>query len=104
MENAFGILTSRFRILEKSISLAVKNVPIIIKTICSLYNWLRKTSDDYFQTRNENLDNFERSETTLANLTNYSGNNYSSAAADLRHTFAEQFVTTEAVPWQWNSI
>jgi len=38
VENAFGILNSRFRILEKPIPLSVKNVPIIIKTIRTLHN------------------------------------------------------------------
>lgn len=103
VENVFGILTSRFRILEKPISVAIKNVPIIIKTICSLHNWLRKTSDDYFQTRNDNFDD-ERSETRIQNLTNYSSNNYSKTAGTLRDTYAEQFMTTETVPWQWTMI
>lgn len=101
--NVFGILTTRFRILEKSISVAIKNVPIIIKTICSLHNWLRKTSDDNFQTRNNNFDD-ERSETRIQNLTNYSSNNYSTTTGTLRDTYAEQFMTTETVPWQWTII
>lgn len=93
VENVFGILTSRFRILEGPLSVAITNVPIIIKTICSLHNWLRKTSD-YFQTRNDNFDD-ERSETRIPN---YSSNNYSTTAGTLLDTYAEQFMTTEAVP------
>lgn len=45
-------------------------------------------SDDYFQKRNENSDDFERSETRLANLTNYSINNYNISAGILRDTYA----------------
>lgn len=104
VENTFGILTSRFRILEKPIPLTVKNVPIIIKTICSLHNWLRKTSVEYFQTINGNSDDYERCHSRLKNLTNYSSNNYSTSAGTLRDTYAEQFMTTETVPWQWNMI
>jgi len=101
VENAFGILTSRFRILEKPIPLSVKNVPIIIKTICTLHNWLRKTTDEYFKTANPDSGDFEG---TLAHLTNYSSNHYSTSAGILRDTYAEKFMTTEAVPWQWNMI
>lgn len=104
VENAFCILTSRFRILEKPIPLSVKNVPIIIKTICTLHNWLRKTSDVYFQTANTDSGDFEETLAHLTNLTNYSSNHYSTSAGILRDTYAEKFMTTEAVPWQWNMI
>lgn len=56
-----------------------------------------------FQTRNDNFDD-ERSETRIPNLTNYSSNNYSTTAGILRDTYAERFMTTEAVTWQWNMI
>jgi len=96
VENAFVILTPRFWILEKHIPLSVKKVPIIIKTICTLHNWLRKTSDEYFQTANPDSGDFERTLAHLTNLTNYSSNHYNTSAEILRDTYAEKFMTTEA--------
>lgn len=104
VENAFGILTSRFRILEKPIPILVENVPIIIKTICTLHNWLRKTSDEYFQTTYADSGDFDGTPAHLTNLTNYSSNHYSTSAGILRDTYANKFMTTEAVPWQFNMI
>lgn len=79
-------------------SLAVKNVSIIIKTICSLRNWLRKTLDDYLQIRNKNSNDFGRNKTRLAKLKNFLSNNYSTSAGTLRGIYAKQFMTTEAAP------
>lgn len=42
VENAFGILASRFRIFNTPIPLNVNTVEILGKTACSLYNWQRQ--------------------------------------------------------------
>ncbi|CAH1989520.1 unnamed protein product [Acanthoscelides obtectus] len=44
VENAFGILVSRFRILAKPIQLQEKTAIKMIRTTCVLHNWLRKSS------------------------------------------------------------
>lgn len=51
VENAFGILVTKFRVLMNAIDMTPKNVDIIILAACSLHNWLRKTSDMYITQR-----------------------------------------------------
>jgi hypothetical protein len=44
MENAFGILASRFRVFGRPIEVKVETVDLIVKASCVLHNWLRITS------------------------------------------------------------
>lgn len=46
VENAFGILASRFRIFQKPICTKLDTTDKIVIAACSLHNWLRK-SDHY---------------------------------------------------------
>lgn len=41
VENAFGILSSRFRVFRKPIYASETTVERIIKATCALHNWLR---------------------------------------------------------------
>jgi hypothetical protein len=43
VENAFGILASRFRVFGKPIEVKVETVDIKVKASCVLHNWLRIT-------------------------------------------------------------
>ena len=45
VENAFGILASRFRVFEKPISLLPETVDLVILASCALHNWLMTTSE-----------------------------------------------------------
>lgn len=48
VENAFGILVSRFRIFHTSINLRLDNIDIVVMASCALHNFLRnKFSDTY---------------------------------------------------------
>lgn len=42
VENAFGILASRFRIFEKPLACLPSTVDKVTRTCCALHNWLRK--------------------------------------------------------------
>ncbi|XP_026818483.1 uncharacterized protein LOC113557263 isoform X2 [Rhopalosiphum maidis] len=49
VENAFGILVSRFRVFEKPIATSVPTAVKIVKTACALHNWLQTRCDsNYF--------------------------------------------------------
>ncbi|KAL4126047.1 hypothetical protein QTP88_010279 [Uroleucon formosanum] len=49
VENAFGILVSRFRVFEKPIAISVPTAVKIVKTACALHNWLQTRCDsNYF--------------------------------------------------------
>nr|XP_034195291.1 uncharacterized protein LOC117611449 [Osmia lignaria] len=51
VENAFGILTARFRIFENDIKLQPEKVEKIIFAACSLHNWLRTCRDENYWPR-----------------------------------------------------
>jgi hypothetical protein len=44
VENAFGILASRFRVFLTPISINVSNVHAVVLACCVLHNFLRKIS------------------------------------------------------------
>ena len=49
VENAFGLLVSRFRVFEKPIATCVETAVKIVKAACVLHNWLLTRSDtEYF--------------------------------------------------------
>lgn len=54
VENAFGILSSRFRIFYKPIQLSLKNADSVIVATCYLHNYLRRKSPNYIT--NSSLD------------------------------------------------
>ncbi|CAI6346371.1 unnamed protein product [Macrosiphum euphorbiae] len=47
VENAFGLLTSRFRVLHTAINMSPDNIKKVVLAICALHNFLRKTSNSY---------------------------------------------------------
>lgn len=42
VENAFGILASKFRIFEKPITLKLETVDKVVLACCAIHNWLKK--------------------------------------------------------------
>lgn len=44
VENAFGILAARFRIFGRPVEITVDTTEILVKTCCSIHNWLRMTA------------------------------------------------------------
>lgn len=47
VENAFGILASRFRVFRQPINLHLKNIDSVVLASCALHNFLRKRSKTY---------------------------------------------------------
>lgn len=103
VENAFGILVSRFRILLRTINLSPEKVTTIVLTCCYLHNFLRdknnfnninRLTDEIIRTApncdDSNLDNL--APTTIRNANNH--------AKDVRDKFCEYFNTVGIVPWQ----
>lgn len=48
VENAFGILSSRFRVLRRPLHLDLENVDAVVLACCALHNFLRTYSVDIF--------------------------------------------------------
>lgn len=110
VENAFGILVSRFRIFEKPIACKVSTVDKIVRTCCVLHNWLRIKSASYLPKGSVDEEDINqgqlipgswRSETAgLSQAVSLGGNHSSKLARKMRDKYMEYFMTDGAVPWQ----
>ena len=116
IENAFGILASRFRIFRKPIKCSLETLDSIIKACVCLHNFLIKNKRELYcppnfndtelpngevipgQWRNDNI--------SLENFKSISlgTNNYSNNAAEVRNILRDYFVNEGAVPFQWSRL
>lgn len=119
VENVFGVMANRFRVLRKPICLRPENVKTIVKTICVLHNFamMRKSSAQIyappgtFDTEKENtiiLGNWRDEgmpRENLLPLQNENAHNYSITAKEIREEFRDYFVSPEGeVSWQYKHI
>lgn len=112
VENAFGILVSRFRIFEKPIATLPETVDKITKACSALHNWLRTTSSSYYTPNGcfdeEDPDSGKIIPGSWRKTTNNglpsigsSGSNHSSRTArEKRDKFCQYFIGPGAVSWQ----
>lgn len=99
VENTFGIMANRFRILKTSINLKLTTIKICIAAVCALHNFLlTEKSSEYY------LD----SPSTVNVQSNNTNEDYLNASADARETrerFEEYFNSEQgSVPWQYDAI
>lgn len=111
VENAFGILSARFRLFRGVINLKTSTADLAVKAACALHNWLRITDTrEYFP-----FGTVDREDTDTGDLINGSWhsevqalqsvrhlgiNNHSQAANSVRDKYADYFSGDGAVPWQ----
>lgn len=62
IENTFGILASRFRILLKTINLCPEKTTIIVRACCHLHNFLRKHKMEIFLEETLDIENISTGE------------------------------------------
>lgn len=114
-ENAFGILVSKFRIFERPIAVNLRKVDKIVKTCCSIHNWLRKTGNSYVpptfidcEDQNYNVILGTWRQGSNLGLTNLSVSTHdrhpSRLALAKREEYCNYFNNAGAVPWQWQII
>jgi len=100
VENAFGILGSRFRIFQKAISLPPQKVEKVVMAACCLHNFLMRDSNSqmtYVADLLESGDNFQRTN----NLSQQGGNRSTLSANETRDKFCTYFNSSAgAVSWQ----
>lgn len=108
VENVFGILVSRFGVLQTTISVSPEKAQTIVLACCYLHNFLRKKKTYAFS------ESIDRESTVSGDLTsgtwrkNVNINalestqlrNSSSKAKEVRDEFAEYFSNEGAVSWQ----
>ncbi|XP_057299342.1 uncharacterized protein LOC130629968 [Hydractinia symbiolongicarpus] len=112
VENAFGILANRFRVVLSPMLLPPENVKKVTLACCALHNFLRKKkpseysppgSFDVKNLKNGSVHSCEwRSQTQRGmESINFAGsNNYKNDARIIRDKFCAYFNSTGAVPWQ----
>ncbi|KAH7980783.1 hypothetical protein HPB49_019216 [Dermacentor silvarum] len=113
VENAFGVIASRFRFFRRAINLQPQNADYVVMACCVLHNFLR--DDVIYMTAN-----YVDSEDAYGNITSgqwrttqdsgtsamfslqpSTGHNYTRTAAQTRDLFCSYFVSREgSVPWQ----
>ena len=110
VENAFGILANRFRVLLTPINLSPSKVESITLTCIVLHNFLRiKYPSEYISRTcidQENLENGEvcpgswRREETLGNINSTHGGRNSDAGKAVRKLMESYFMNEGKVCWQ----
>lgn len=112
VENAFGILASRFRILHKPIATRIEVTDKIIRTACALHNWLRLTNaTSYLRNGTVDTEDINTGEIVegswrteireiLQSFEDNTSNHSARAARELRKKYTEYFMEEGAVSWQ----
>lgn len=121
VENAFGIIASKFRVLRKPINLNPNKVTNIVLTICALHNFLLSSNasrgnyiqqglaDTEDQQAHEITPGSWREETMTASsffpLQADVRHNYTTSQKQVREEFKEYFMTPSGeIAWQYRHI
>lgn len=119
VENAFGILVSRFRVFEKPISVGIDTVDEVVKSALALHNWLKMTLSEgytptgFIDTEDLNMrciipGSWRTQSTSVSGLLNLQvrlgSRNYTRSASTVRDEYAEYFSGEGVVPWQLHMI
>jgi len=104
VENAFGILANRFRVLLNPIPLSVEKVEIITYACVLLHNFLLSKNVQCYIPSEYRSEYLEIRESGLRSVNQQGGNRSSVAAGEIRDMFTEYFNTTGAVPWQYSAV
>ncbi|XP_055625145.1 putative nuclease HARBI1 [Toxorhynchites rutilus septentrionalis] len=116
VENAFGILVSRFGLFQKQISLSPEKAEILVMTCCYLHNYIRKRQPRTYITRSDVDDEDLQSGTltrgswrkTVANegtpLQATVSRNAPSSAKIVRDTYCHYFNNEGQLSWQLKAV
>jgi len=101
IENAFGILASRWRIYRKPIIASTKNATLMIQATICLHNWLQLQDKDDINS-NVSLMDIDSMEDGRAfkNISNCGSNMSAKECVKIRDKFCYYFNNDGAVPWQ----
>lgn len=92
VEQAFGILSNRFKIFQKKMNLSVEKVELITKTCCVLHNLLSKKNQDYSNILQQEIN-------TQLEPREDENSNQKSAAQSVREGFEEYFNNEGKLSW-----
>lgn len=111
VENAFGILASRFRIYHTQINLKLDNIEKVVMATCVLHNFLMEHSSISYAPQRcfytENTDNrtvvtmgYDTTRSNIENLQVQNQGNVVNDAKKIRLEYQTYFVNEGKVPWQ----
>lgn len=111
VENVFGILASRFRILLKTINLSPTKVSTIALACCHLHNFLRQKKETIYLQNGFDIEDtnsgqmhyadWRNEDVHLDGLACTQARNPSNEAKEIRNKFCQYFNSSSgAVPWQ----
>lgn len=114
VENAFGILASRFRVFHTTISISVEKVDIIILACCVLHNFLLKKNTRYVAESSFDREDTDscalhpgewREMTPMVSISqSNSRDRYEEGKEEVRQIFTNYFSNEGSVPFQENMI
>lgn len=97
-ENAFGILTSKFRVYHRQLQIQPGTADKVVKATCVLHNFIMKKRR--FEHRSESW-NSEAGRVDVVERLQFLGNHATQDAQDIRNSFKEYFNSAAgAVSWQ----
>lgn len=105
-DNAFGLLTARFKLLSKPINLQLNRLEIVMKAACALHNWINQTTEGDPPYIDENLINSEMRQMGkivpvnwhlqfggLSDAMNVADNDGDAVASNIRDAYAEKLLS-----------
>lgn len=97
VENAFGILASRFRMYHRVMGQHPQNVEACVKATCVLHNLLRRSKT----TTHPSAPMMDGPNSSMQGITRQGANNSSREAVRMRETYTSYFSSIHGeVPWQ----
>ena len=102
VENTFGILANRFRILLTTIPLGVEKVELITQTCCVLHNFILNRKPHYWQGNEDMVEGQNLPQ--LRGVSHQGATNSTHNAKEVREKFKQYFNTVGQVPWQEKSV
>lgn len=113
IENVFGLIANRFRILRKPIELGPEKSACVVSAICVLHNFLMSRKSKFYAPGGTfDTDEQEAAwrrvgmpQSNLLGLDHGAAHNAGVNAKDVRDEFRDYFVSPEGeVPWQYTHI
>ena len=108
VENAFGILSNRFRLFHTVVALSPAKTELAVLTTCVLHNYLKGDEPENMFDR-EDFTNHEllhgqwrENSSEMQGLATQCSNSSSLSARAVRDELCKYFQTEGQVPWQWN--
>jgi hypothetical protein len=104
VENAFGILSQRFRVFSRAIPLKPEKVEVVTMAACCVHNFLLRDSTSaatYLADMTRNEEGKNNMHCDLQSVCQQGGNRCSANATDIRNLFCSYFNSPQgSVSWQ----